>query len=625
MSLMRFCSTVAAVFTLTSKAAQDWPLPLNGPDGAYTDCPCARNTGNKSLDSLFPASVQVENGQVYVSFQVGSGRVPADYGSSRCNDWDASGHSYAECQQLVRPEWCDDKWCYISKTACTRNFKESSEFPGFFYSYHTCGFLDRYFSPASHPWPSTRPLYAFAFGNEAQLSPGTGAKFLDMFLHFAAGVLPRVGIPLEDVRYRAQLSNATQRKFSSTYSGCVHDVALGNIDICLGDIWATEERQSFGTAVFIQVFSEPMLLLTTIENKEDNLWDMLLKPFIPFDWNLWGMIFSVIVATCLAMVFFEFHRNDSDFPDRSIGAAIAKSMYLSVSSFVNAGTAYTSVTLSGRVTSVGYGLFILISIATFTAETASALISKSLVQKAQTIEDVLEASASICYSAGMKTMLEKKYPRVKQLGVPMDTAVGADFASAIVDGKCSYAIVGELWMDGLWERGDHCNLTLAGSAILSFPTGYYVSEELAPYIAWAVSRERAVGAWAKVQNEYQTKSLCDSSAASGDHEDNSAYRRLDARNMLGAFLVFAGCLVVASFIRCFEIACCGFSEEDKELTNELKADAEQLKQTIELGASASVALGDAVRRRDHIVHDDETKDNVSYHASNSDPVAVLSM
>lgn len=294
-------------------------------------------------------------------------------------------------------------------------------------------------------------------------------------------------------------------------------------------------------------------------------------------------------------------------------------MFLSLSSFLNAGTAYTSVTLSGRLVTLGYGLFILICIATFTAETATALISKSLVKKAGTIEDALEASKKICYSSGMKTEVEQRYPRMKQLGISLDTDIADDFILAQEAGKCDYSIVGERWVDDFWERGEYCNFAFIGTTILSFPAGYYVSEELRPYISWSVSHERSAGAWSKVEMEYETKTLCRSTAdAEGDSDGNI---RLNANDMLGAFLVFLIALVFASFIRCCEFACCGPSEEDKELRNELQTDAKNLEATLESSANRVIhrhSDDTSEKTLGHVVELDETRENVLDRATRSD-------
>merc|ERR1712224_710392 len=107
---------------------------------------------------------------------------------------------------------------------------------------------------------NTRAVYAFAFGTRAQSHPQSGAKLRDIFLEFANETLVRTGVAPQSIRYRNKLSNASRRKFGSTYTGCVHDISLGNLDLCLGDFWDTLERRSFGSASFIEVESQNMYL-----------------------------------------------------------------------------------------------------------------------------------------------------------------------------------------------------------------------------------------------------------------------------------------------------------------------------------------------------------------------------
>jgi len=78
-------------------SAVDWPVPATGPGGAFPDCPCLELTGNSSLNMLFPSLVHVINGSIFIRRQDSKGCVPVGSGSSRCNDWDSSRHSYSVC------------------------------------------------------------------------------------------------------------------------------------------------------------------------------------------------------------------------------------------------------------------------------------------------------------------------------------------------------------------------------------------------------------------------------------------------------------------------------------------------------------------------------------------------
>ena len=56
------------------------------------------------------------------------------------------------------------------------------------------------------------------------------------------------------------------RKLGAIEVADAHDIALGNLDLCLGDLWDTAERRSFGTVAFIQVTSEDMYLVGRVED-----------------------------------------------------------------------------------------------------------------------------------------------------------------------------------------------------------------------------------------------------------------------------------------------------------------------------------------------------------------------
>jgi hypothetical protein len=38
------------------------------------------------------------------------------------------------------------------------------------------------------------------------------------------------------------VSEASKSRFSSSYTACVHEVALGETDICIGNFWMTPQR-----------------------------------------------------------------------------------------------------------------------------------------------------------------------------------------------------------------------------------------------------------------------------------------------------------------------------------------------------------------------------------------------
>lgn len=607
--LLQGLQRAALVSDARQEVKRDWPVSGVGADGAYKDCPCAKFVGNMSLASLFADSLEIQDGDTFIirHDKVSTWTLPLDYGTNRCSDWDALGTTHEQCSaDGSRPAWCEAKWCFVNPNICQRPWAVSSILPGLSYSYQTCGDLDFFLSPNMQTWNDSHPLYAFAFGHEAQRSPTSASKFLNLFLELAALVLDEAGIPLTAIRYRPKLSNSTRRATSSTYTGCVRDIGLGHLDLCIGDIWDTAERQSFGAASFIPVLSEKMRLVGPINIDEgESLRTMLWRPFSPFSENLWGMIVAVVAVVAFSMLAVEYGRPGSDFGhDGMLLSDIVKSLYISTTRFLNAEKTFQATTKSGRLIMVGYGIFVLIAIASFTAETASFLIQEKEQTEVTSIEAALGRSATICYSVGMQRLLESRHPRMKQRGVPVDSSAFEDFVDRMSSGQCKYSVVGELWPDISWEKGDHCNFKFLGSTILDFPTGYWVRDDLRNRFNYGVAGLRARGALGEVEMNYRTLSICkehssrflqasdhreakvvsnakidrrlQSDATVGETQDKPAEREpMWAHHMYGTACILGFCIALAVIIRIGEMCCSGISVHDKELIRDASYEVEQ--------------------------------------------------
>ena len=63
-----------------------------------------------------------------------------------------------------------------------------------------------------------------------------------------------------------EISNTSLSQYSSSYSACVHDVAMNETDMCIGPFWLTSERQLMspftgGVSIGPPLFSATTLLL----------------------------------------------------------------------------------------------------------------------------------------------------------------------------------------------------------------------------------------------------------------------------------------------------------------------------------------------------------------------------
>jgi hypothetical protein len=90
-------------------------------------------------------------GDVEVSIDGKDTTYSAEYGS-KCEDWDNSQD--ANCKGDTAPEYCREKWCYVSPDKCKKKNKKSLYLPNstsdgghsIYYSYDTCGGTDKFAS-----------------------------------------------------------------------------------------------------------------------------------------------------------------------------------------------------------------------------------------------------------------------------------------------------------------------------------------------------------------------------------------------------------------------------------------------------------------------------------------------
>jgi hypothetical protein len=289
------------------------------PSGAY-ECRC--------LTSLPPD----------VATLYGARGFPANYGVGSCMAHDknlANTSAQAEVGCVPGPNqanYCGFEWCYVDPDTCGVD-KLGCEALGFkvgsydsilcrardktresyawlegkgknasnvFFSYQTCGNLDfytrevdekrtvqstiagRFFtavipSDALAPW--VYPPGYVANSNSANPAwKGNGGVLVNMMGEVAARHDP----PLQPQLFKGFASKQARRFYpNSSFTACVMDVAVGRVDMCIGDFWLTTERLNMG-ASFLQPFGsdEFYLLAPKAKPKQLTFGEILAKPWV---------------------------------------------------------------------------------------------------------------------------------------------------------------------------------------------------------------------------------------------------------------------------------------------------------------------------------------------------------
>jgi hypothetical protein len=199
--------------------------------------------------------------------------LPRMFGASKCDAWDTylGQRNIGPCADSLpgfRPhglQWCDSLWCYVNTSECQRPHSPSTitwhdMLPGveskLAYSYEACGNIDDYTESKHYRMLHNRTLRVsypgqsssgYTVVNVAKGGwPAGPNRQVDgsvvAFMHMLAA---EVGFRLS--AHEVSTASVTQVKLklksSSSYTQCVHEVALNETDLCIGNF--CEYRSNF--------------------------------------------------------------------------------------------------------------------------------------------------------------------------------------------------------------------------------------------------------------------------------------------------------------------------------------------------------------------------------------------
>jgi len=493
------------------------PPPPLGSDDAFTDCPC--------LAGITPG-----------------------YGS--CRSWEDETASGLHGRRCTNKELlgaigyeCGAHWCYVNKNNCSREVLENPA-AGLAFSFATCGNLSHHVW-IEEPALKNKELRVWAAGHVMSSNPmRTGARYFNSqaMLVFAHEVFGKLGMNEHDVKYR-NLSTAALDAYPNDFTSCVYDIALGSIDMCLGVCFDTPLRRDLRVPFSSTIFSETFQLVVP-SDQASRLMNSVAKPFAPFTPALWFCIVLVIVFAGLSQLVFDegcfsklvVRDEDGEIPSTQ------KVFYESIVSFLSQGLSYSPETLSGRIFAVGYGFFILVIGASYTANLASILITqKGLL--ISTIDDALSYGKKICYYTGTMKSLNDKYPGLQEHGVPINDM--QQIPSELEKGSCWAAIMAKDWLQTSQAASQLCGYEMTPEVLLSVPAGYWVSERLADVVSWQVANETVHGTWDRVAASAFRASMC--------ADMDVANTALEVHHCIGVMAVVGAFFFLALLLRSWEL------------------------------------------------------------------------
>ena len=190
---------------------------------------------------------------------------------------------------------------------------------------------------------------------------------------------------------------------------------------------------------FVRGVLDQSLVLVTTTRTTNQLTDFF--TFLePFSHNLWAYFAGVIFFNGFVHYFvdpFNFAGTDKPTP-------FYRMFYLAFGTFTGVEN-LVSNTASGNILYTGYGFFIMIMVASYTANLASTLVTTSQSAKPVTsISNANDLQASVCVQAGSAAynFINAKYTRIDLVQIYSMNPV--DVLAGIAQNKCDSAVVGQV-------------------------------------------------------------------------------------------------------------------------------------------------------------------------------------
>ena len=357
--------------------------------------------------------------------------------------------------------------------------------------------------------------------------------------------------PPEEIKSNSVVHTAS----SSSFTQCVFATALGYVDFCVALFTVTSQRNSM--TPFFVLESQPVYAFSKEVDRNFDLTSgfmIISRPFKPAVWNLFLLTIMILSALFAVQEFglsgsmfaHEYQTNASNDSKadprisrsltrmRTFGAiedvidrldrdgdgkvstkeckhylrALLESFYYAFLSITSGGVAHTAVSPGGRVTLVGFGVFILLALTQYTSTLTSQMVVASQTSVINSVEQAVARGLNFCGERMDSEQLMRLYPRANFLADPSDGVAGfskrSDVFPAVDSGECDVAIC--VLEDLQKYRGDglHCDKAMIGKTpVYSVDWGMPLTDSRARALAYHMNEAKTKGLWdsLKLQNE----------------------------------------------------------------------------------------------------------------------------
>lgn len=345
------------------------------------------------------------------------------------------------------------------------------------------------------------------------------------------------GRPLFTACCASQLTAQGQDPADSNI-GCALGTSLNLWDICIGEMQVIGRRPDF--AKFLPSLGTTVeYLIVQQKVSEPSFRTHMASVFSPFSGELWGVLIAFLVVFGLAFAFLE--RNGPDFENSPRARhKFATTMYKTFLSGFTGGPAYDPATPGGKIAALGFGWFILIVLASYTANLASLLVVANSLEGISDIEGLIQTTgAKLCVQDDSHVAAYTAlYPA---LDGRIISSGGTELAlEHLVADKCQGAAMGigelEVWQ----SMSLGCTLAVVGSPLSETNNAFAVSREYLERLTPLIASKLAESQLTHLFKDARPKSSCPSRTA--------ATSTLGPGELTGVLIPSAGLLVIGLLV-----------------------------------------------------------------------------
>lgn len=416
-----------------------------------------------------------------------------DYGLNECRAWDSGlGDWLAENRIKSKGDisiFTNDEWCYVSKD-CSNAVSFESKWNSrnwnrdLYYSYSTCGNIDRYYNYVQKTYLKDRPLKAGIISDINY----DAVKWNDTLNYVEGAQWNMVSMTADDLGHSKDLivvppnQISLDKGFGSPWNAVPRETAMDVVDIAYGSIFTFPIKLKKGR--FSPTFHFSDLSFVTKTNRETDSLSFIQS----FNTSTWIFLLCILLCQATFLSYFEYRTTHGWqwYPQHTKLQHCWTQFCYTVASVFDFGMGVPMST-AGKIGNCFFALLMWFVICNFTANMTYLRFEVNRSVQYKNIDDLVAAGGTACILFDFKEELKRSTPLTDD---NIYTVMFEFSQSAQLDwyrsGKCDVILTQKEIMEQMHAEGRNCDLEVEGDPVIRIPLSFAVSDKVFSSVSYAM-------------------------------------------------------------------------------------------------------------------------------------------